>query len=174
MIEGRNVKIRPIKTLELDQFFSILEIAQMQNEFFPFDVESEYNFKKEYESTGFLQEDKGLALILNLKNEIIGMISYIKSIFLDAQELKYIIFDEKNRGKGFMKESLKVFSSFLFSNRKINRLQLAIPDYHRASIAVAQKCGYIFEGIAREAIFSNGKYLDVCIYSLLRKENPQR
>ncbi|HEU64131.1 MAG: putative ribosomal N-acetyltransferase YdaF [Candidatus Anoxychlamydiales bacterium] len=174
MIEGRNVKIRPIKTLELDQFFSILEIAQMQNEFFPFDVESEYNFKKEYESTGFWQEDKGLALILNLKNEIIGMISYIKSIFLDAQELKYIIFDEKNRGKGFMKESLKVFSSFLFSNRKINRLQLAIPDYHRASIAVAQKCGYIFEGIAREAIFSNGKYLDVCIYSLLRKENPQR
>ncbi|NGX43948.1 MAG: hypothetical protein K1060chlam3_00105, partial [Candidatus Anoxychlamydiales bacterium] len=100
--------------------------------------------------------------------------SYIKSIFLDAQELKYIIFDEKNRGKGFMKEALKVFSSFLFSNRKINRLQLAIPDYHRASIAVAQKCGYIFEGIAREAIFSNGKYLDVCIYSLLRKENTQR
>jgi len=174
MIEGRNVKIRPIKTAELDQFFSILELAQMQNEFFPFDIESEYNFKKEYQSTGFWQEDKGLALILNLKNEIIGMISYIKSIFLDALELKYIIFDEKNRVKGFMKESLNVFSLFLFSNRKINRLQLAIPDYHRASIAVAQKCGYIFEGIAREAIFSNGKYLDVCIYSLLRKENPKR
>ena len=174
MIEGRNVRIRPIKVSELDQFFSILELAQMQNEFFPFDIESEYNFKKEYEATGFWQEEKGLALILSLKNEIIGMISYIKSIFLDAQELKYIIFDEKNRGKGFMKESLKVFSSFLFSNRKINRLQLAIPDYHRASIAVAQKCGYIFEGIAREAIFSNVKYLDVCIYSLLRKENPQR
>lgn len=174
MIEGRNVKIRPIKTSELDQFFSILEIAQMQNDFFPFDIESEYNFKKEYELTGFWQEEKGLALILNLKNEIIGMISYIKSIFLDALELKYIIFEEKNRGKGFMKEALKVFSSFLFSNRKINRLQLAIPDYHRASIAVAQKCGYIFEGIAREAIFSNGNYLDVCIYSLLRKENPKR
>ncbi|NGX32778.1 MAG: hypothetical protein K1060chlam4_00830, partial [Candidatus Anoxychlamydiales bacterium] len=63
--------------------------------------------------------------------------SYIKSIFLDAQELKYIIFDEKNRGKGFMKEALKVFSSFLFYNRKINRLRFAIPDYHRASIAVA-------------------------------------
>ncbi len=174
MIEGRNIKIRPIKTFELDQVFSILEVAQMQNDFFPFDVESEYNFKKEYQATGFWQEDKGLALILNLKNEITGMISYIKSIFLDALELKYIIFDEKNRGKGFMKEALKVFSAFLFSNRKINRLQLAIPDYHRASIAVAQKCGYIFEGIAREAIFSNGKYLDVCIYSLLRKENPQR
>ncbi|NGX44739.1 MAG: hypothetical protein K1060chlam3_00914, partial [Candidatus Anoxychlamydiales bacterium] len=105
MIEGRNVKIRPIKISELDHFFSILELAQMQNEFFPFDIESEYNFKKEYESTGFWQADKGLALILDLKNEIIGMISYIKSIFLDAQELKYIIFDEKNRGKGFMKEA---------------------------------------------------------------------
>lgn len=170
MIEGRNIKIRPIKASELDHFFSILEIAQMQNDFFPFDVESEYNFKKEYQATGFWQDSKGLALILNLKDEIIGMISYIKSIFLEALELKYIIFEDKNRGKGYMKESLNTFVSFLFANRKINRLQLAIPDYHRASIAVAQKCGYIFEGIAREAIFSKGKYLDVCIYSLLRKE----
>ena len=64
MIEGRNVRIRPIKVSELDQFFSILELAQMQNEFFPFDIESEYNFKKEYEATGFWQEEKGLALIL--------------------------------------------------------------------------------------------------------------
>ncbi|NGX63538.1 MAG: putative ribosomal N-acetyltransferase YdaF [Candidatus Anoxychlamydiales bacterium] len=170
MLEGRNIKIRPIKKSELDHFFSILEIAQMKNDFFPFNVESEYNFKKDYESTGFWQDADGLALILNFDNEIIGMISFIKSIFLEALELKYIIFEEKNRGKGFMKEALNIFSAFLFANRKINRLQLAIPDYHRASIAVAQKCGYIFEGIAREAIFSNGNYLDVCIYSLLRKE----
>jgi len=170
MLEGRNIKIRPLKNNELDQFFSLIEMASMRNDFFPFDVESEYNFKQKYQTTGFWQDNEGLAIILNLDNEIIGMISYIKSIFLDALELKYIIFEEKNRAKGFMKEALKLFSAYLFSTRKINRLQLAIPDYHRASIAIAQKCRYTFEGIAREAIFSTGKYLDVCIYSLLRKE----
>jgi len=170
MIEGRNVKIRPLKDKELDHFFSLLEMSLIKNEFFPFSIESEYNFKKEYQKTGFWDEAQGIALILNLNNEILGMIAYIKSYFLEALELKYIIFDEKNRAKGYMKESLNLFSSYLFANRQINRLQLAIPDYHRASIAIAQKCGYTFEGIAREAIFSKGKYLDVCIYSLLRKE----
>jgi RimJ/RimL family protein N-acetyltransferase len=170
MIEGRNIKIRPLKDKELDHFFFLLEGALIKNEYFPFNIESEYIFKKQYEQSGFWQEKEGIALILDLDNEIIGMIAYIKSYFLEALELKYIIFEEKNRAKGYMKEALILFSSFLFANRKINRLQLAIPDYHRASIAVAQKCGYTFEGIAREAIFSKGKYLDVCIYSLLRKE----
>ena len=49
-------------------------------------------------------------------------------------------------------------------------LQLAIPDYHRASIAVAQKSGYKFEGIARGATFNKGQYVDLCIYSMLREE----
>lgn len=170
MLEGRNIKIRPLKDKEVEDFFSLLEVAYVKNEFFPFNIESEYIFKKHYQNTGYWGEDEGLALILNFDDEIIGMISYAKSLFLEAFELKYVIFEEKNRGRGYMKESLSLFSSFLFSNRKINRIQLAIPDYHRASIAVAQKCGYTFEGIAREAIFSKGKYLDVCIYSLLRKE----
>jgi len=170
MIEGRNIKIRPLKDKEVDHFFSLLEVALIKNEFFPFNIESEYIFKKQYQKTGFWLEKEGIALILNFEDEIIGMIAYIKSYFLEAVELKYIIFEEKNRAKGYMKEALCLFSSYLFANRKINRLQLAIPDYHRASIAVAQKCSYTFEGIAREAIFSKGKYLDVCIYSLLRKE----
>src|SRR3990167_1063421 len=150
MIEGRNVKIRPIKENEIDDFFSIIETAILRNDFFPFNIESEFVFKKQYLQTGFWQENEGIASILNLDDEIIGMIAYKKSYFLEAIELKYIIFDEKHRAKGYMKESLSLFSSLLFSSRKINRLHLAIPDYHRASIAVAQKCGYTFEGIARE------------------------
>jgi [ribosomal protein S5]-alanine N-acetyltransferase len=170
MIVGRNVKIRPLKDKEVDTLFSFLEMAVINNEFFPFNIESEYNFKKQYQNSGFWQENDGIGLILNLEDKIIGMITYVKSHFLEGFELKYIIFEEKNRAKGHMKEALTLFSSFLFANRKINRLQLAIPDYHRASIAVAQKCGYTFEGIAREAVFSKGKCLDICIYSLLRKE----
>ena len=170
MIEGRHIKIRPLKDKEVDYFFSLLESACIQSDYFPFNIESEHNFKRQYKHTGFWQETSGIAVIINLDSEIIGMISYSKSSFLEAFELKYIIFNEKNRAKGHMKESLKLFSNYLFSNYKINRLQLAIPDYHRASIAVAQKCGYSFEGIGREAIFSDGKYLDVCIYSLLCHE----
>ncbi len=69
-----------------------------------------------------------------------------------------------------MSEALNLFSIYLFATRKVYRLQLAIPDYHRASIAIAQKCGYTFEGIIRQAMFARGKYIDLCLYSLLRTE----
>ncbi len=170
MIEGRNIRLRPLKEKDLEVFFKLLESAVLSNDFFPKDIESEYKFKKKFEKNGLWDEKEAICVITNLEDRIIGMIAYRKSNYLDALELKYIIFQKEDRAKGFMKEALALFSAFLFSAKKINRLQLSIPDYHRASIAVAQKCGYTFEGIAREAIFSKGKYLDLCIYSIIRKE----
>jgi RimJ/RimL family protein N-acetyltransferase len=171
MIESNLLMIRPIKEKEVDTLYELLEKSILKNEFFPSNIESEYKFRKKFLDSGFLKEDEASYIICDFNDEIIGMITYQKAILIDALELKYIIFDENNRGKGFMKESLALFSKYLFSTKQINRLQLAIPDYHRASIAVAQKCGYVFEGIARGALFSKGSYLDLCIYSMLRDES---
>ncbi|NGX55918.1 MAG: putative ribosomal N-acetyltransferase YdaF [Candidatus Anoxychlamydiales bacterium] len=171
MIESHLLKIRPIKEKDLDVLYALLEQSILKNEFFPKNIESEYKFKRNFLENGLWDENDASTIITNLKDEIIGMITYQRAALIDALEIKYIIFNEKNRGRGFMKEALNLFSKYLFSTKQINRLQLAIPDYHRASIAVAQKCGYIFEGIARGALFSKGSYLDLCIYSMLRDES---
>jgi [ribosomal protein S5]-alanine N-acetyltransferase len=170
MITGRNIKLRPLREKDLSEFFQLLDNASLASDFFSKDVGSEYKFRKRFTETGLWEEDEGYVLICDLNDHIIGTVSYKKALFLDALELTYLIFKTEDRGKGYMKESLSLFSAYLFATKKINRLQLSIPDYHRASIAVAQKCGYIFEGIAREAVFSRGKYLDLCIYSMVRKE----
>ncbi len=170
MVDGRNISLRPIRERDLDSFFLLMESAGSFIEFFPRLIDSEYLFKQKFAKSGLWDDNEGYCLIINHDKKIIGMISYLRSNFLDAYDLSYIIFEEENRGKGFMKEALSLFSKFLFANKTINRLQLSIPDYHRASIAIAQKCGYTFEGISREAIFSRGKYLDLCVYSMLRKE----
>ncbi|MBI5346937.1 MAG: GNAT family N-acetyltransferase [Chlamydiae bacterium] len=170
MITARNIKLRPLRERDLVEFFQLLDLAYLSSDFFMKELGSEYKFKKKFMETGLWEDDEGYILILDLKDRIIGTVSYKKAGFLDAYELTYLIFKTEDRGKGYMKEALSLFSAYLFSSKKINRLQLSIPDYHRASIAVAQKCGYVFEGIAREAAFSKGKYLDLCIYSMLRKE----
>ena len=112
-------------------------------------------------------------MILDSQERMLGYIKFKKKQFEDSFELAFFIFSSKDRGKGLMTEALNQFCSYLFTTRRVNRLQLSIPDYNRAAIAVAQKSGFVFEGIARQALFSKGKYIDLCRYALLREENKE-
>ncbi|OGN60137.1 MAG: hypothetical protein A3F40_00195 [Chlamydiae bacterium RIFCSPHIGHO2_12_FULL_27_8] len=170
MLEGRNLKIRAMRDIDLPSLYLLIEKSYVQNEFFINNLESEYHFKENFLKDGFWSEHRQFAVITNLKNEIIGSIYMQKSNIFDFCDLKYIIFEEKNRARGYTKEALFIFSNFLFLKKNINRIQLAIPNYHRASIAIAQKCFFTFEGIAKEAMYFNGEYLDLCIYSKLKRD----
>jgi hypothetical protein len=49
-------------------------------------------------------------------------------------------------------------------------VQLIIAEGHIASERVVQKCGFTYEGTARQAMFARGRHCDMKIYSLLRHE----
>lgn len=164
------ISLRPIQEKDLSSFFHLREKMRLRFEFFPDDLGSEYKFKKKFYETGFWEDSKGISLIIDSNEKIIGMLWYGGSSLGEGFDLGFCIFNEEDRAKGYMKEALSLFSSYLFAIKKINRLQLLIPDYHRAAMAVAQKCAYSFEGIARKSAFYKGKYVDLCIYSLLRSE----
>ena len=170
MISGEKIKIRLVKEKDLDELFSRLQNAAYRFEGFISKIEPEHIMREKFQKHGFWQKDSGMMVIVNQKDHVLGCLVYQNCDVYHAIDIKYAIFEDEDRGKGYMKEALKLFSSYLFAIKEINRLQLAIPDYHRASIAVAQKCGYKFEGIARGAAFSKGRYIDLCIYAKLRDE----
>ena len=170
MIKAKNILLRPVEEVDLDMLF-VLESAaflQMDNAFFT--MESFYKFKQRFYQTGFWNDDEGISLILDKQGRILGKIEYRKCNS-DALTLYFLLYKEEDRGQGYMGEALPLFASFLFAIKKINRLQLDIPDYNTAAIAAAQKGGFSFEGIARQALFQKGRYLDLCVYSLLREES---
>lgn len=170
MIFGKKIKLRLVKEKDLPKLLPLLEKTACRSEGFLDNLEPEHVLCSKWKENGFWQDSLGMMLIVDKKDNIVGALSFRKSDLYNYIDVKYIIFDEEDRGKGYMKEALSLFSAYLFSTKETNRLQLAIPDYHRASIAVAQKCGYKFEGISRGASFSKGKYIDMCIYSTLREE----
>jgi [ribosomal protein S5]-alanine N-acetyltransferase len=170
MIVGKKIKLKLVKEKDLPKLFTLLEQTSFRCEGFIDTLSPEHLLYEKWKQKGFWQEDNGIMLIVDKKENIVGALMFRKCEIYHQIDIKYIIFEEEDRGKGYMKEALLLFSSFLFSTKEINRLTLAIPDYHRASIAVAQKCGYKFEGISRGAYFSKGKYIDMCIYSCLRDE----
>jgi [ribosomal protein S5]-alanine N-acetyltransferase len=47
---------------------------------------------------------------------------------------------------------------------------LVIVGDNGASLRIAEKCGFVFEGTVRGAFFNDGRNQDVLLYSLLRTD----
>lgn len=63
---------------------------------------------------------------------------------------------------------------YAFNELKINRLELRCDPRNLASIRIAEKLSFTFEGSLREYVYIEGKgYLDESVYSLLKKEYLQ-
>ena len=170
MIEGKKIILRTLKEQDLENFFSLCQSISFKTESFFSDLGSEHLFMLAFSKTGFWQKDQGMMLVTNEEQKQLGFIHFNQNLLTESVDLTYCIFSSENRGKGYMTEALRLFSAYLFANKKIHRLQLSILDYQRSSITLAQKCGFTFEGISREALFHKGKYVDLCIYSMLRNE----
>jgi RimJ/RimL family protein N-acetyltransferase len=168
-LQGKNTKVRPFKEKDLEKFFDMATTSKLGMYFFPDYFLSQYKFKKRFYDTGLLEENGGYILVVDYFDNILGYVWYAKSTCFEGMILNYHLFqDEENY---LMIEALSLFSKHLFSSQKINRLQVFIPNYDRRAMTIAQQSKFTFEGIIRQAIFDDGKYVDLCIYSMLREEN---
>ncbi len=171
MIEGKITHLRTVKEKDLEELYAHFDSLRVRGEYLPASLLSEKQFKKEFEETGLWTGDRGTILLTAPNdNRIIGAIWFERAELFDCLSLRFLIFRENERGIGIMSDALDLFCSYLFSTKKVQRLQIAVPDYLKPAIRVAQKCGFQFEGIARESLFHKGRYLDLCLYSLLRNE----
>jgi len=170
VIEGKRIKIRPLKERDLKVVFPLLDPQGIWGPFLPKEIQSEYLFQKEFLNSGLWEDQRGMAILEDKEERPLGSLWFFSPKGWEGLEIQYLTFDEEDRGKGIMSEALSLFCAYLFATRKINRIQVNIPDFQRSSIRVLQKTGFTFEGISRQSVFHKGNYLDLCVYSLLRSE----
>ncbi|MBR5413379.1 MAG: GNAT family N-acetyltransferase [Fibrobacter sp.] len=73
-------------------------------------------------------------------------------------------------GQGLMTESVKLIIKFAFEHLKLNRLELLVSVHNGKSAAVANRCGFMEEGINRDYELINGKFVDHRRFSLLSRD----
>ena len=102
---------------------------------------------------------------------ISGSLFIIKTVpYLDAMEIGYTIYDNKNHSKGYTTEALALFVEYIFKVKLISRLEIRILPSHISSEKFALKCGFQFERTMRKTIFNHGYYQDLKQISLLRED----
>jgi RimJ/RimL family protein N-acetyltransferase len=172
MIRGNGFVLRTVREGDLDALYSLLNDVEIRGDYVTPRIESQPEFRKDFQETGFCGLDQGWLLIADAEDDrILGRIGWFRPVFYtDGLEIGYQVFDVARRGKGLMTEALRLFCSYLFSSRSIHRLQLGIAVGNAASRRVAEKAGFRSEGVLRGAIFLKGAHHDLEILSLLRDE----
>ena len=71
---------------------------------------------------------------------------------------------------GIMTEALRAVIQFGFDEMGLHRIEAQHETTNPASGAVMRKCGMQKEGTLRSRLYNKGKYVDVDLYAILRKD----
>lgn len=130
--------------------------------------------KQEADTALYLQTIAGSSTdkvyVIVAEEAVVGLIGF-KSIeyFNRRLEIGYWL-SEQQQGKGIMRRSCSRLIQHAFEDLNMNRVQLKVAIGNHRSSNIPEKLGFTPEGIEREGELLNGRFHDLQVYSLLRKE----
>lgn len=109
-------------------------------------------------------------IIENESNIPIGVLSVVGIDWKNRTASYGIKLIKEYQKNGYGYDSLTAILRYLFEELNLHRIETSILSYNLASIKLIEKCGGLFEGIKREAVYKNGNYQDIKIYGILKKD----
>ena len=80
------------------------------------------------------------------------------------------LFDAELRGIGVGSEAVQLALSYAFEYLSLHRVSLKVFAFNERALHVYKKCGFVVEGIERDAVFFDGRYESDVLMSILRHE----
>lgn len=104
------------------------------------------------------------------KEDFAGLIGFNDVDWLNKKtEIGYWL-AEKMQGKGIVTACTEKLIKYAFHQLKLNRVQIKVAIGNQKSAAIPKRLGFSFEGIERSGELHEQKFLDLEIYSLLKKD----
>lgn len=75
-----------------------------------------------------------------------------------------------HQGKGYGTETVRWVLDWAFRFGNLHRVELGVLAYNLAARTVYERVGFVLEGRRREVTFAGGRYWDLLLYSVLRRE----
>lgn len=111
-----------------------------------------------------------LLIVDELSGELLGAIGVPRIDWDEGRcELGYWMAREHRR-RGFMRRAIRLLAGWIFDALPVERISILAAVENSPSRAVAERAGFVFEGVLRSyLVFKDGRH-DVAMYSLLRGE----
>ncbi|MCM3399787.1 GNAT family N-acetyltransferase [Oceanobacillus profundus] len=173
ILETSRLRLREIKETDAASMLAYLSDTEVMKHYGlePFQtIEEAFDEISWYQST--LKQKTGIRWGITLKEEgvVIGSCGFLN---IASQHYRSEIGYELHRnywGKGIASEALGAVLAYGFEQLKLQRIQALIEPPNIASIKLAEKQGFVREGLLRNYEYTCGKFDDMYMYSLLGQD----
>jgi RimJ/RimL family protein N-acetyltransferase len=174
MLRGTKVELRPFRRSDLAYFvkwFNDPEVMQYLSFYLPMTEMTEEKFIENLANNPGTDVYFVIEAIENDGNKAIGSIGLNGIHPKDHFATFGIAIGEKEYwSKGYGTEAAKLIIKYGFEQLNLHRISSIVYDFNERSLRMHLSVGFKEEGRRREMAFKNGKYADVVVFGLLRKE----
>ncbi|MBM7566005.1 GNAT family N-acetyltransferase [Paenibacillus sacheonensis] len=78
--------------------------------------------------------------------------------------------DRDHRGQGYGTRAIHILLKYAFFERRLNKFNDAVLEGNEASAAMMRKVGCVQEGVRRQIVYMNGRYMDMILFGLTKEE----
>lgn len=111
------------------------------------------------------------AIVDEVNDDIVGLVSLTNVDFIRRSAVFHIMIGKsENRGKGIGSFATKEMLHHAFENMNLNRVELEALSNNARAISMYKKIGFVEEGVKRQAVYKNGEYVDMTLFSILQRE----
>ena len=174
LIVNNKIELEQLKYAHAFQVFQAIDLnRKFLSEWLPFvqDTETQEDTEAFIRSVNLKPiADRDQVFVIWYEKKFAGLIGYKD---LDRVNLKVEIgywLIEPMTGKGIVTLSVSTLVDFAFTSMGINRIEIRCGVGNFKSSGIPKRLGFIFEGIAREGEKHRDRFIDLEVYSLLKKE----
>jgi len=74
------------------------------------------------------------------------------------------------KSKGYGKVAYRIFIPYLFEQYDLHKITLEVLSTNTLAKSIYEKLGFVIDGIKRDDVYKNGKYVDSVIMSIIKSE----
>lgn len=131
-------------------------------------------FRRGWAENGLLSPDGG-QLMVAAGDDRLGFVAWRKVVTGPASSCWSIgaqLLPEA-QGRGIGTEAQRLLIHYLFAHTPVVRIEADTESENLAEQRALEKAGFIREGLARSAVFRDGRWRDVVSYAVLRDDVPR-
>ena len=170
MLETKRLKIRKFSFKDLNDIYKYLSDEAVQIPAGGRVIESIEEAQKTLDR--YMKRDDIFAIELKEENKVIGAIGAYNLTYNNILE-RHLGFElnQKYWNQGYITEAAQHLIDYLFVELQLDRVAISNYPFNKASSKVAEKLGFVKEGVLRkEDRLSTGELVDRIVYSIIREE----
>lgn len=168
-LKGKKILLRAIEEKDLEILREMINDEEFEYKVvgYSFPI-STIQQKKWYETVN--ENKNNLKLVIEYEGETVGLATIDEIDWKNRSAFHGMKLVKKVQGKGIGKDVVKTICNYAFNELQLNRLEGGMLETNLPSLKLYEKCGWKKEGLFKQYVYKNGKYLDYFPVAILKEE----